>query len=493
MKICPQCGTENEDSYEYCIECGKTLTPKTAEQSTAGAKCPQCGSVEPAGNVFCGKCGAEINPEAVQSHRPENNKHRTPKTIPTGEPLKPEIANTSSMGIIMRNVLFGFLVSMAFIMCIFAIYYFSRDKLAKKAIQYTAVLIFKPRDTDILIERADVYFQLAKYDKAINDYTKLIGYFPDNDDILLKRAETYIMERDFENARTDYLQVLNQNPDSITLILKKGDAYFAKKEYNKAICLYSAAIETNPDYETYLKRGDTYFYALDYANAAEDYSILLKDNSNNISLLKKRGEVFFLAENYNLAKEDFTKILLFTNNDSEAIIRLADIAKLQNDGNVEPLIKRAWLYFSEENFDQALLDIEYALFVRQDFDLLALQGTIYFDRKEYAKAITSYGKAIALNPGQVKYYYNRGLAYYYKGLGEFFSGTEYKNALDDFTKAIGLNLTEGRYYYMRANVYYEQKNWTFALEDYDEALKFSPGLYREIAPKRQICLQALKK
>jgi len=51
---CPDCGTANEGSRKFCIECGTALE----------RRCTRCGSANPAVGKFCGECGAALLAEA---------------------------------------------------------------------------------------------------------------------------------------------------------------------------------------------------------------------------------------------------------------------------------------------------------------------------------------------------------------------------------------------------------------------------------------------
>jgi class 3 adenylate cyclase/tetratricopeptide (TPR) repeat protein len=50
---CPDCGTANESSRKFCIECGRALE----------VPCDRCGTANPAFGKFCGECGAALAPQ----------------------------------------------------------------------------------------------------------------------------------------------------------------------------------------------------------------------------------------------------------------------------------------------------------------------------------------------------------------------------------------------------------------------------------------------
>lgn len=53
MKLCSECGHENEDGFSFCVECGRRIDGKE--------ECPNCGNLNPQGVKYCGYCGNRID------------------------------------------------------------------------------------------------------------------------------------------------------------------------------------------------------------------------------------------------------------------------------------------------------------------------------------------------------------------------------------------------------------------------------------------------
>lgn len=51
-KVCPKCGQEFQNEYNFCDQCGAALVELI--------KCPNCGMEWPEGTKFCANCGAEL-------------------------------------------------------------------------------------------------------------------------------------------------------------------------------------------------------------------------------------------------------------------------------------------------------------------------------------------------------------------------------------------------------------------------------------------------
>lgn len=50
VRICPSCGSENDNDAAFCKKCGASLVKK----------CPSCGADLDAGALFCDKCGTKL-------------------------------------------------------------------------------------------------------------------------------------------------------------------------------------------------------------------------------------------------------------------------------------------------------------------------------------------------------------------------------------------------------------------------------------------------
>jgi len=62
MKICPNCGAENEQDATFCMSCGFDLANKKANSvANSGNICPGCKAIMSSDAVFCSKCGTKLS------------------------------------------------------------------------------------------------------------------------------------------------------------------------------------------------------------------------------------------------------------------------------------------------------------------------------------------------------------------------------------------------------------------------------------------------
>jgi len=59
VKVCPQCGAENEADARFCAQCSTPLPELPKREEPRESFCPNCGAKLIAGAKFCTKCGAK--------------------------------------------------------------------------------------------------------------------------------------------------------------------------------------------------------------------------------------------------------------------------------------------------------------------------------------------------------------------------------------------------------------------------------------------------
>lgn len=64
VKVCAQCGAENDINTKFCGSCGAKLIEAVPDDTTSpqsdNKTCPQCGSISAVSAVFCTSCGKQF-------------------------------------------------------------------------------------------------------------------------------------------------------------------------------------------------------------------------------------------------------------------------------------------------------------------------------------------------------------------------------------------------------------------------------------------------
>ncbi len=100
MTVCPSCNTQNEDSAQFCINCGTPLVvaPPQPEGTVA---CPSCGAANPPGAQFCVGCGTPLASSPVPAGEPQPvasavSAEPAPEPAPDVAPAPPDAIVLSS-------------------------------------------------------------------------------------------------------------------------------------------------------------------------------------------------------------------------------------------------------------------------------------------------------------------------------------------------------------------------------------------------------------
>ncbi len=305
------------------------------------------------------------------------------------------------------------------------------------------------------------------------------------------------------------------NTDRITAIGRNA-LYF--EDYVLSIQYFNQVIKLKPYLaEPYLLRAIAKIQLADYSGALRDCNTAIECNPFQPGAYYTRGFAYRQLGELDLAEEDFTKALQFSPENKTYLVLRADIRS------------------RKEQYDSALVDIDYLL-AREPLSpsfnfekgviclsnkdtlcaLNCFNKTVRYDSQNPAnwsalglvqlmlhnndEALTDLTKAIALGSKWAGDYMNRGIifyqhhnyraaladydkavdidshnaqTYYNRGLLRAELG-DYNRALDDFNKAIELAQNQTDMRYQRALVLLQLRQWRQALEDLDELITTYP-------------------
>lgn len=172
-------------------------------------------------------------------------------------------------------------------------------------------------------------------------------------------------------------------------------------------------------------------------------------------------------------------------------------------------IDRALLWFDKKEFRKAVDDFTVALALRPaDADLYFWRGRSWLEAGSWDNAIADLGESIARLPGDPGAFYYRGQAWAKKGetdraLADFahalsldpkyllphaargdlwFSKGQYASAVADYTGAIGLRPDIAALYYWRGRAHHALREFDRAIEDYRTTLRLQPQMKPVVEP-----------
>ena len=149
-----------------------------------------------------------------------------------------------------------------------------------------------------------------------------------------------------------------------------------------------------------------------FEKALKDIEETISNNYLRPEVFEARGRIYMEQRDHEAAMHDFTA----------AISRGGKSASIFH--------ARSEAYFFLGELDLALEDIQNAQrLAPEDPCLYDLEGLILNQKRMYEKADLSFEKALELNSDNAIHYFNRGVAYMWRG--------RYDKAVEDFSREIG--------------------------------------------------------
>lgn len=139
-----------------------------------------------------------------------------------------------------------------------------------------------------------------------------------------------------------------------------------------------------------------------------------------------------------------------------------------NDELAEAYALRACLWYNRRDFDKALKDIGASIRLSDDnAAYYHFRGTIWIDKDDYDKAIENFDEAILLKPAAASSYFGRAYCRHYK--------KEYDKAIEDYNEAIKLDVNFVDAYRARGDAWLCKHDIANAIKDFAETIRLDPA------------------
>lgn len=258
----------------------------------------------------------------------------------------------------------------------------------------TDAIRIKPDSGDALLFRGFAYENKDLLDLAIADFGAAIRLNPGDENAYFARASVYAKKKQFDLAIADDSEGLRLKPDDYSALVDRGNAHGEKREYDLAIADYSEAIRQKPDnYRAYDNRADAYTFSDRYDLAIADETVVARLKPGYAENFIIRGSNHLQKHEYDLAIADET----------EAI-------RLKPDAFMAISIRCFVRAVGGRELDLALADCTNLL--QRDPknpNCLEARGLVYFEMREYAKALIDFDAALAAKPRFAMALFERGV------------------------------------------------------------------------------------
>jgi tetratricopeptide (TPR) repeat protein len=229
-----------------------------------------------------------------------------------------------------------------------------------------------------------------------------------------------------ELAEINYFKSIASKKDWDLPYFNLGSVYFVKGDYKKAAKSLRRAVYLSPkNEENYLKLALTYHTMREYDKAIEAYKEALKLNPNNPDTYNSIGSLYKNLEKYDLSERYLQDALSFhTYRDRFRFVYL----------------ELGFVYFQKKDYNKALemynKAFQYGIGESPNYaDAFLVLGNVYVELGDLNSAVTNFNKGVAIGLKIGESYQNIG--YLYNDLGTSYkSMKKFKEAVANFNLAL---------------------------------------------------------
>lgn len=282
------------------------------------------------------------------------------------------------------------------------------------------------------------YLKQGNIEKAKFQFQKCIEIDVKYIDAWLALANIDINEKDINACQQKCEMVIKIAPDNPIAYNILGNSYLAQRDVRKAEVQFKKAIEIAPTFcDAYLNLANLYNFQNRKIEAIDEYKKLIKLEPENIGYYLNLGSIYLNISSYQQANEQFEKIIEISPHNpigydylGIAFLAMKDtqnaLLQFKQAIEVEPRYISGYEHIGDVYFQQKMskeaAEIYQTALDKQDISnfsrdnifkaRLHLKLAISLEANEdYKRAISSYKKAITLNPESIDAYNN--LAYLY--------------------------------------------------------------------------------
>lgn len=221
---------------------------------------------------------------------------------------------------------------------------------------------------------ASLYSKRGMFESAKILYSSLIESGVMSNDVFYEYALVSAKTNDTDKAEEILKKIILSQPDFAPAYKDLAVIYLSRKFFDRSLEYFKKAYAIAPDnISVIFEYANYYHYMTDYAKARELYEEL----SSKQTVLP----VYMIVR--------IALNLMFLNETAEAK-KLLISALSTEPQNVEVLFRLAWIYVSEQNFENARQLLEDAYNLAPNAEISDLLARVYFELKQYNRAFALY-------------------------------------------------------------------------------------------------------
>jgi tetratricopeptide (TPR) repeat protein len=301
------------------------------------------------------------------------------------------------------------------------------------------------------VQRGMALLKLRDYAKAVRDLDDGTRLGPPTAEAYLARSLAHIPLKQFSESDKAYRAAIRLDPTARHAELTMGIDPKEKTDYQLNVDRHADLLEDNPhNPNSYLVRGNALHSAGYYDRAILEYTRAMEMNGKLVGAYLDRGTALAAQESLDAAEHDMRRAVDLAPGDPETHLGLVTLLtarrrygkglkavisalrKQAKNPNADTFVKAGNLRYFLEDVDKAQENFRLAL--KFDPKHAAAHnglGLCQFARRQYALALESFSRAVAIDSEYDRFYRNR--ASTYVNLRDF------ANAAADYTQALNVN------------------------------------------------------
>jgi tetratricopeptide (TPR) repeat protein len=282
--------------------------------------------------------------------------------------------------------------------------------------------LVEPKTASDFLTRAQRRLAQGRYDVAIVDYAEALRREPALAAAKLGRGLAFLGKKDYQTALTDFEDALRQDPEEATAYLGRGICRRELGRYSESIADLSDAIRRQPNQaRLYDQRASSYRRAGQFERSLSDLDRAVRLDPGSIDIRGHRGEIHRILRQYAEAAADLEVcvksqpqntrwlielgVVYLDRKNYDACVSLNTFAIGVNEREPKFYNNRGAAYLGLNRLDEALKDFARAIDLKPDYALAyGNAGRVLTRAGAYQKALSLFGKAIALNTRDVRFY-----------------------------------------------------------------------------------------
>lgn len=296
----------------------------------------------------------------------------------------------------------------------------------------------------------DIYTKKGKNSEAIKAYEKAAQLDPKNDKVLIALAQSQAKNGSISDAILSYEQVVALNPRADAELKELGNLYLKKKKTASAIGAFKKYLAKKPDdYKVAEIVGESALNSKKYTEAVKYFGMVSGKQAKRASFLKKYSEASFAADDYPRAQMLLKSLVTLTPKDAGVYRQLYEV-------NLKMGAK-----------DDALSNLKkYTALMPRNADAQKDLGNMLFKKNDDAGALKAYRAAITADRKITGLYKN------YVTL--VLKAGSFKEKMRALNGCIAAGEADADIYRTLGDIYSGSKNYSKAMEMYEQAAKLDP-------------------